>query len=314
MKMSPLCSLSSGLFLLFFVSPLQSDPQQMHWTNYPLPRPADHRSQPLEVFPDYYAAPSIQRSQSYATHYVPQDLPIYESSQFRSGSPRYPVKVPETYQQREGYYDYETYGLNNEEKQVDDTEISSREKEIVENMKVLDRLLSEDSDEVVDNSLDEKIMSEETKRVARQIRKQRPGFFWTLARVTFETINDTRSAFQQISDMINNNIAPDSATQGSMPRGSLTATVASTSSKNTSSTNETEAATTGPTSTTAAPFVLTRSSIQSLIRRNVLGLVKLFNLEWNEALNQSEINVRQFQKDLGKQVGTYLQDNPNAYR
>ncbi|XP_076641226.1 uncharacterized protein LOC143352532 [Halictus rubicundus] len=316
MKMSLLSSLSTGLFLLSFVGPLQSDPQQTHWPNYPVPLPTDRSLPPRQIFPDHYAAPSIQRPQSYATHYITQAVPIYEPSQFRSDSSRYPVKVPETYQQGEEYYDYQTFGLNNAEKELEGTEIkrSSREKGIAENMKILDRLLSEDSDEKeVDNSLDEKIMSEETKRVAREIRKQRPGFFWTLARVTFETINDTRSALQQISEMINNNIAPDSATQASVPRGSLTATAATTSSKNMSSTNETETTTARPTSTTEAPFVLTRSSIQTLIRRNVLGLVKLFNLEWNEALNQSDINVRQFQKDLGKQVGTYLQDNPNAY-
>ncbi|XP_033336977.2 uncharacterized protein LOC117226567 [Megalopta genalis] len=312
MKTPLISSLPTGLFLLFFVSPLRSDPQQTLWSNYAIHRPIDPRLQSVEVFPDQYSAPSIQRPPSYAAHYVSQDDP----SQFRIETSRYLAKTPEArYQSREGYYDYQIFTPKNEEKKdIEDSKFSSREKEIAENMKILDRLLSEDSSEKdIDNSLDGKIMSEETKRVARAIRKQKPGFFWTLARVTFETFNDTKSAIQQISDMINKSIAPDSVTQGSVPRASLTATAASTSPKNASSTNATETTTVAPTTTTEENFVLTRSSLQSLIRRNVLGLVKLFNIEWSDAINQSEINVQQFQKDLGKQVGSYLRDNPNAY-
>lgn len=128
---------------------------------------------------------------------------------------------------------------------------------------------------------------------------------------------------------------PDSATQSSMTSNSLSI-VASTSNVNTTTVNATGTATTSPTTTTQAPFVLTRSGVQSLIRRNILGLVRLFNIEWKEALNvrepfesfppfiqlrkycffafqQSDVNVREFQKDLGNQVGSYLQDNPDAY-
>lgn len=37
--------------------------------------------------------------------------------------------------------------------------------------------------------------------------------------------------------------------------------------------------------TTEAPFVLTQSVLQGIIRRNVKGLVRLFNIEWKDALN-----------------------------
>lgn len=103
------------------------------------------------------------------------------------------------------------------------------------------------------------------------------------------------------------------------------------------------------TSTTQAPFRLTPTNLQNVIRRNLRGLVRLFNIEWQDALNvsfhsirfflllfsfhlveyhliilliisincfifqQSEVTVREFQKDLGNQVGSYLQDNPNAF-
>nr|XP_031839615.1 uncharacterized protein LOC116430086 [Nomia melanderi]XP_031839616.1 uncharacterized protein LOC116430086 [Nomia melanderi]XP_031839617.1 uncharacterized protein LOC116430086 [Nomia melanderi]XP_031839618.1 uncharacterized protein LOC116430086 [Nomia melanderi] len=320
MKTPSVGSLSAIVFLSFFVSPLQSDPQQIYWSNYPVHRPLDPQSQSTEEFLDQLGAASVQGP--YVPRYVPETPPLYEPQDFGRDNLNHPIRVPDTkYQQRGGYYDYQTSASRDEEKQntkgdEDDvrlsqsSEIVSKEKEILKNMHILDKLLSEDSSDIDDNVLGEKIMSEETKRVARAIRQQRPGFFWTLARVTFETFNDTRSALQQISEIINNSISPDSATQSSMPSGSLTAV---STPRNATSANGTESATTPSTTTTQAPFVLTRNSLQSLIRRNVLGLVKLFNLEWSDALNQSEVSVKEFQKNLNTQVGTFLQDNPNAY-
>lgn len=56
------------------------------------------------------------------------------------------------------------------------------------------RVLRDDSlpiDAVKWNSVGDRVISranvtDETKRIVRQIKKQRPGFFWTLFRVTFE--------------------------------------------------------------------------------------------------------------------------------
>jgi len=41
------------------------------------------------------------------------------------------------------------------------------------------------------------------------------------------------------------------------------------------------------TSTTQAPFKLTPTNLQNLIRRNLRGLVRLFNIEWQDAMNVS---------------------------
>ncbi|XP_015431267.1 PREDICTED: uncharacterized protein LOC107187635 [Dufourea novaeangliae] len=329
MKTSSFRSLSVGLFLLLSVSSLQSDPQQSYLINYPTHPLINPRIQPLEVVQDQYSVPSIQRPVKYSTEYVSKSFPAYEPNYFRSDTSWYPASVPETkYRQDNRYYEYQNFASSNQEtkenrdtrqdsfRQEEDSESVLKEKEITRNMNILDKLLSEDSNEkdLENNGLEEKILSEETKRVARQIRKQRPGFFWTLARVTFEAFNDTKSAFQQISEIINNGIAPDSATQSSMPRGSLTVIGATSPPRDMTAVNETETTTMLPATTTEAPpFVLTRGSLQTLIRRNVLGLVRLFNIEWRDALNQSEVNVREFRKDLGNQVGTFLQDNPNAY-
>lgn len=71
-------------------------------------------------------------------------------------------------------------------------EARKRNEEIMKKMNVLDKLLSENSDEndIESKNIIEDVtipsIPEETKRVVRQVRKKRPGFFWTLARVAFE--------------------------------------------------------------------------------------------------------------------------------
>ncbi|XP_076676619.1 uncharacterized protein LOC143373333 [Andrena cerasifolii] len=322
MKKSSRSSLVISLFLLCFVSPLQSDPQWAYLTKPAVHDPPDHRSLPLQAFPDQYSAPSVQRPSSDAVPYEAEPFTIYQSKYYENQPPEPPRRVPEAkHAQEKGRYDHRYFVPSEQESLVEervnvrereDTESDAKEEEMREKMSVLDKILSEDSSNVYANSVEDKIMSEETKRVARQIRKQKPGFFWTLAKVTFQTFNDTKSAIQQISSIINNNIMPDSATQSSVTSNSLSI-VASTSNINTTTVNATGTTTTSPTTTTQAPYILTRSGVQTLIRRNILGLVRLFNIEWKEAWNQSDVNVREFQKDLGNQVGSYLQDNPDAY-
>ncbi|XP_033210975.1 uncharacterized protein LOC117169026 isoform X2 [Belonocnema kinseyi] len=151
-----------------------------------------------------------------------------------------------------------------------------------------------------------KLSKEEIKRVARQTQKQRPGFFWTLFRVAFETVNDTRSAIGQISELLSNGIAPDPTTK---KPGTSSMIIQTTTVKN----DITNATDNSSTTTTAAPFVLTRSGLQGIIRRNVKGLVRLFNIEWRDAINQSQVTTREFQRDLGNSIGSFLRDNPDAY-
>lgn len=205
-------------------------------------------------------------------------------------------------------------------------ETQSRDEEIMLKMSVLEKLLSEDENDVESkNSIEDSIfaeasISEETKRVVRQVRRHRPGFFYTLARVAFETFNDTRSAIKQISDIISENIVPDTTTKP--PRVSSNSLQVSNMSSTTSSSDQNDLSsdlanvnvTTMPTTTTTeAPFRFTPNGLANLISRNLRGLVRLFNIEWQDALNQSDISVREFQKNLGNQIGTFLQDNPNAF-
>ncbi|CAK9825911.1 hypothetical protein ANTRET_LOCUS3842 [Anthophora retusa] len=240
---------------------------------------------------------------------------IYAPSEYQSSSSslNYPMSAQDT--SYHNYHDSVPRDYAEASKKDRNREDSLNEEEITKKMRILDLVLSEDSSQkdLDTNGLEDKIINEESRRVVRQVRKQKPGFFWTLARITFETINDTRSAIKQISDIINNSIAPDSAIQSTMTNGALTSAGLNNSGRNVTSVNATETMTNASTTTTEAPYVLTRATLQRLIRRNVLGLVRLFNIEWKDALNQSDVTVKEFQKDLGNQIGIYLKDNPNAY-
>lgn len=67
-----------------------------------------------------------------------------------------------------------------------------KDEEMMRKMSALDKILFEDENDIVlrntieDGAGAETSIPEETKRVVRQVRRQRPGFFWTLARLAFE--------------------------------------------------------------------------------------------------------------------------------
>lgn len=93
------------------------------------------------------------------------------------------------------YRSFRNYGLNDRSRKEDeinskeeDEESSSLEGEIIEKMKILNKFLSEDSNakDLDINGIKDNIIPEESKRVVREVKKQKPGFFWTLAKLTFE--------------------------------------------------------------------------------------------------------------------------------
>ncbi|XP_034936912.1 uncharacterized protein [Chelonus insularis] len=145
---------------------------------------------------------------------------------------------------------------------------------------------------IADRIISDADVSEETKRVVRQVKKQRPGFFWTLFRVFFETLNETRSVIIQINDIVTANVV-----ERTTPRPTtLKADISEEDS-----------------TTTSTPFKLTRQFLQDFTRKNIRGLVRLFNIEWKDALNQSQSNIKQFQKELSRSVEPFLADNPDVY-
>ncbi|XP_017766351.1 PREDICTED: uncharacterized protein LOC108555287 [Eufriesea mexicana] len=321
MQVSSMNLLVTGLSLLCLANPLHSDLRGSHWPNYEFYNPVfpvPHQLHGIPELPGRYISPSVRE---HPTRYGETRQTIREIGHFDSSlTLSYPERLPETvYLQPDVSPSYHEFGssdhlqrskLESVKLETEDTKPTLKEEEIAKKMRILDKLLSEDPSEkdLEINGVKDRIITEESKRVVRAVKKHKPGFFWTLAKITFESINDTRSAIKQISEMINNSIASDSATQSSMMSGSLTAADSTSAGSNVTTVNNNET-----TTTTQAPAALTRSGLQSLIRRNVLGLVRLFNIEWKDALNQSETNVQEFQRDLGNQVGSYLRDNPKAY-
>lgn len=104
----------------------------------------------------------------------------------------------------------------------------------------------------------------------------------------FQTFNDTRSAIQQISDIISQNFEPDMPTQVSNNSLAIVneTTAAPSDDQNNVSSNLADTNVT-TTTTTQRPFRFTPNGLQELLRRNLRGLVRLFNIEWQEALNVS---------------------------
>lgn len=197
MQVSSINLFLTGISLLCCVHPLYGDPQPPYWMNYATYNPADHQLHQMHhvrVVPQRYESPITHGSPPHVTRYERRP-PTLELSQYQSlpGLINYPERVPETkYLEQKRYYNYHDFVPNNqkqeESKEVNFEEEDLKEKEITEKLKVLDKLLSEDSSEkdLDTNGIDEKIIPEESKRVVREVRKHKPGFFWTLARVTFE--------------------------------------------------------------------------------------------------------------------------------
>lgn len=98
-----------------------------------------------------------------------------------------------------------------------------------------------------------------------------------------QKVNDTKSAVGQISSIVNETLAPE--LQFQVPLVTPTTTTVS------STINEVNAtlsnSTTTVTSTTEAPFRLTRAELLGIIRRNIRGLIRLFRIEWRDAISVS---------------------------
>ncbi|XP_020283041.1 uncharacterized protein LOC109853985 isoform X4 [Pseudomyrmex gracilis] len=308
---------ASCWLVLCVISPLHSTAERMSSILYGVNNPARHQFQRIQpedtTFSFEETSPRNINSEVHVKQNVAKLRPEYRVEN-RKSKPYYSEYLKKENAARSAELEQET---------------RRRDKEIVKKMNVLDKLLSESSEE---NDVESKITAEdriiaemipeETRRVVRQVRRQRPGFFWTLARLAFETFNDTRSAIQQISNIVSQTVEPEMPSARSRVSSNplmvvnTTTTIAPGSDQNNMSSNMASVnvtTTTMRTTTTMEPFRLTRNGLLQLLSRNIRGLIRLFNIEWQDALNQSEINVREFQKNLGNQIGSYLQDNPNAF-
>ncbi|XP_056631238.1 uncharacterized protein LOC130441538 [Diorhabda sublineata] len=110
----------------------------------------------------------------------------------------------------------------------------------------------------------------------------RPGFFKTLFSVIYEQWDDTRQTSASIRKMIDDNFLPENMekSQTTVPPGT-----------NVSTTEDNR---------------ITRTELQRILLRNLRGLQKLFQVELNQALKQSEKTNQQFRKNVTKEVSKFL--------
>ncbi|KAB0799592.1 hypothetical protein PPYR_07472 [Photinus pyralis] len=115
------------------------------------------------------------------------------------------------------------------------------------------------------------------------ITKSKPGPLRQVFGIFYEQWNDTRFTLNSINKLFNDQFLPENA--------SLTTT--------------TPAAPTNVT-TKPPPFKITRSELLRILRRNIKGLSRLYNLELEDALKQSEITRKQFRANVTKEVAKFL--------
>ncbi|RVE41368.1 hypothetical protein evm_013984 [Chilo suppressalis] len=101
------------------------------------------------------------------------------------------------------------------------------------------------------------------------------GFFGTIFHLILEQINDTKSAYNQITDQVNTQFVDDTKPNSATSNGS-----------------------------TETPK-LSRTEFLKVLDRNLKGLARLRNLEWREAKKDTWTNLRGYKDEIfnGKKNG-----------
>nr|XP_023016930.1 uncharacterized protein LOC111506164 [Leptinotarsa decemlineata]XP_023016931.1 uncharacterized protein LOC111506164 [Leptinotarsa decemlineata] len=111
-----------------------------------------------------------------------------------------------------------------------------------------------------------------------------PGFFRTLFSVIYEQWNDTKNTFGTVNQLINDNFLPENepVTETTTPNSNPNVT------------------------TTEAPYRITRTELNKILRRNLRGLQRLFQIELQDALKQSDQNYIEFRKNASREISKFL--------
>lgn len=201
--MSSINSFTASWLLLCLIVPFYSGAERSDWIPYEINDPIHYQFssiQPEPVSLGEQFRPNIPKPPPQYNVYHPK----YNSLQPGAPSNRHSesnakLNVARSMPKHDLGEVYRPYYYSQfENREIPKEESAAREtreidEEIMRKINMLDKILSEDIDEndvdkntVEDGIIEEMKISEETKRVVRQIRKKRPGFFWTLARLAFE--------------------------------------------------------------------------------------------------------------------------------
>ncbi|KAF5289929.1 hypothetical protein FQA39_LY14938 [Lamprigera yunnana] len=116
------------------------------------------------------------------------------------------------------------------------------------------------------------------------ITKTKPGPLRQIFSVFYEQWNDTRFTTNNLNRILNDQFLPENA--------SLITSTTPTANTNVS--------------TKPPPYKVTRSELIRILRRNLKGLVRLYNIEFKDAIKQSEINSREHKQNVTKEVAKFL--------
>lgn len=196
-------SFPASWLLLCLIIPFYSGAERSEWVPYEI-NPVHYRFRPIQpesISLEKQFRPNVPKPPQYNVYPKYNSIQPEILSKDRSeGNVKLNVarSMPE-YQLREAYrpYNYPKFVENRRTSKEESTARLEREEtreideEIMKKMNMLDKMLSEDENDVEKNTVEDGIItemniSEETKRVVRQVRRYRPGFFWTLARLAFE--------------------------------------------------------------------------------------------------------------------------------
>lgn len=208
MYISSINSFVACCLLLYMINPLCSRAERSYRVPYFINSPVHYESQPIQPVP---IEKQLLRNIYYRNYYnseQPKVFPkdVYSEVNVKQNAAKSMLESEVGKLYKPYNYPKSRYAGNQEILKKENPtyfsqmeqryeEARSRDEEITKKLNVLDKLLSENSDE---NDIDSKntiedrnfaqetSIPEETKRVVRQVRKQRPGFFWTLARIAFE--------------------------------------------------------------------------------------------------------------------------------
>jgi len=203
--MSSINSFAANWLLLCSTIPFYSGAESSDWIPYEINDSVHHQFrqiQPESISLEEQFRSNVPKSPQYNV-YHPKHNSVQPGKDHHSDNVKQNVArfMPE-YQLEEVYRPYYSQFVKNQETskktnavRLESEEIKKIDEEVImKKMKMLDKVLSEDIDEndvdikntIEDEIITEMNISEETKRAVRQVRRHRPGFFWTLARLAFE--------------------------------------------------------------------------------------------------------------------------------
>jgi len=205
--MSSINSFAANCLLLYLISSFCSRAEKSDWIPYKINDPAHYQFRSIQ--PE--SVPSEEQFQSNVPKRPQHNVPHPKHNLMQPGilikdrsednAKKNIARFMLEYELEEIYRPYyDSQFVRNkkipkkENARLEHEETREIDEEIMKKMSLLDKVLSEDTDKndiemkntIEDEIIAEMNISEETKRVVRQVRKQRPGFFWTLARLAFE--------------------------------------------------------------------------------------------------------------------------------